>query len=54
MSMSEYEPSVDFMCILNFFEYHHIIFIDFHDEITFILNKIFAKLKWSDIIDEVY
>ncbi len=35
------------MCILHFFDDNHIIIIEFHEELTYLLNKIFAKLKWS-------
>lgn len=41
----EYQPSVDFMCILHYFEDNQIIFIDYHDDVAFLLNKIFAKIK---------
>lgn len=43
----DYEPSIDFMCILHFFDDNRIIFIEYHDDVAFLLNKIFARLKWS-------
>lgn len=41
----DYEPSIDFMCILHFFDDNRIIFIEYHDDVAFLLNKIFARLK---------
>jgi len=46
----DYEPSIDFMCILHFFDDNQIIFIEYHDDVAFLLNKIFARLKWNMIM----
>ena len=41
----EYQPSLNILCIMNFLEENHIYYLDFHDQIAQIMNKMFSRLK---------
>lgn len=42
------------MCIMHYFDDNHIFFIEYHEDVAFLLTKIFAKLKWIDILILIY